>query len=1768
MADKGSSSPTTTDGQRKALLRIGDIASQIAVPTHQHLVPYVDPEELALTKSTRQVLRWLLQKEKLGQDAFLLGPPDGRMRSIAFKFAQLTNREVEYVAISRDSTESDLKQRREIEGGTAKYVDQCCVRAAIHGRILILDGVQSCERNLLPLINNLLENREMALEDGRFLVSPKRYQALLSDSSADAAALADRKLVPVDPKFFVIAIGLPVPPFTGYPLDPPFRSRFQAKFVSRLNADETVRTLTTSGATKLVPAHVDALKRIASVAEVLAANQAEYRLAEFTGDLVVVVKLLHHGVAPIHALDLVYPFMSLPTTDKHSRIVLEGVLRRFGLTHEQLTDAPMPGLMPALRDPAFPTGLVLTPTFEAALMKMHACHTAVGDFCLVGGKGAGKSHLVRHFCASLGLEMLLVPVFKDMSSRELLQRRSTTFAGDTTWVDAPLVDAMLTGRVAVLDGVESLAHGSLATLECIVHNRSVTLPDGRRLVSDKQYARLPAREKALVERIHPSFRLIALARPTVMGSDAKTWLTPEAAALFPFVQLAPLTKAEEATLLQATVPNADPALVDQLIQVAVALQNAHDDVSALAHSVSLRQLIKLAQRMTAFPGDSLWDEVHRVTMTRFAPVIVREQLSGLMAQIGVAMPPLRRADEEAPLSLRKIENDQKLAIGDVVVPIKQDADPLLIPHTLFYENQRQFTVLRDLLKDWLQGEHILLIGNQGVGKNKLVDYLLGQLQRERQYIQLHRDTTVQALTAIPVIKEGVLSYEDSPLVVAARMGHVLVVDEADKAPTHVTAILKSLIEDREMLLGDGRRITMMPQSNLDVVLHPEFRMIVLANRPGFPFLGNDFFRECGDVFASHAIDNPDVPSEVAMLQQYAPNVAVPLLEKLSRAFAELRVNVQDGDINYPYSTREIVHIARHLEQFPDEGLSNVLHNVFDFDVMDSTTRQVVIAALKKHGIPIATQDGYQIQLAVMHPLPASTVQHEWVVAGPTVEARVERKPPALRGGWDLKLSPTQTLTKLEGRNNVFSEKLFSVHLPMETTVLSVAAFDHVVYLIGTNPIQLIVLDTQSWAVATVSLHEYFPLQRGFPALHVIAVARDQLIVVNVDDGTVLVVKEWKIFSMSVALIKGRSTMVGRVAAGPAVAPYVAVIAQEGESHVDVVMVDGDHARIVLPAPVARMHAATGPRILVQSPTSALMLVDVITAHVQEFASTSGDAAMPLAAMHALEDARFLGVASVDQVLVLDVLPARIIAYRVATLENPYVNVDPVARTLLAQQHVVVYPSAVPGQGTAEVLDLGHCATRHVPVELPLPFTAKLQTEATFAEYKGDRVPAALAVLDVGAGCVAVVDSTGMIQVLQVALEQLKTDLHNWRRLIGSDASADRERLDVTIVDDSSNDESIAKQLEALGIGKGKGKGSGEGEGTGDGEGKGSGSGTGVSGEGGSTGATRTSAEALSLEEIITNAKGDKQATASVTIRTSAPATGEITEAIREMHDEAVRQRMAQLEMREPDMKTYQTYKEEVAKEIQQVRQLIESTQRKQKERVWLKNQSTGELDDRKLVEGLVGDTNIYKRRGDEDPTMGSLFDVPKRVIFSFDLSASMFKFNSHDARLQRSIELALLVMQSFRGFENKFRYEIRGHSGDSASLEFVTEPNYPKDEKDELRVLTKMASHAQYCLTGDHTMASIKQAIQDVTKQESDEAFVVVLSDANISQYNIQPNDLAQVLSLDDRVQAYIIFIGTLADQAEQLRKAMPGKAFSCLDTRQLPQIMKRIFTGMVRSNL
>jgi midasin (ATPase involved in ribosome maturation) len=123
------------------------------------------------------------------------------------------------------------------------------------------------------------------------------------------------------------------------------------------------------------------------------------------------------------------------------------------------------------------------------------------------------------------------------------------------------------------------------------------------------------------------------------------------------------------------------------------------------------------------------------------------------------------------------ENNQ-LSIGHVTATITTPKDIEKVPRPLFYENAAHSLVLQTLLRTHTAPKHnaFLLIGNQGVGKNKLVDQLLSLLQREREYVQLHRDTTVQSLTVLPSLQDGKIVYEDSPLLRAAKNGTVLVID--------------------------------------------------------------------------------------------------------------------------------------------------------------------------------------------------------------------------------------------------------------------------------------------------------------------------------------------------------------------------------------------------------------------------------------------------------------------------------------------------------------------------------------------------------------------------------------------------------------------------------------------------------------------------------------------------------------------------------------------------------------------------------------------------------------------------------------------------------------------------------------------------------------------------------------------------------------------------------------------------------------------------------
>ncbi|XP_061716491.1 von Willebrand factor A domain-containing protein 8 [Cydia pomonella] len=1350
---------------------IGDVSKEIKTPKKIEYVPRkylaVENSELKyLSQSSLRNLRWMMQKDSLGQDMFLLGRPGPGRRKVALQYLELTQRELEYVALSRDTTEADLKQRREIQQSTAKYFDQSAVRAAVEGRVLVLEGIEKAERNVLPVLNNLLENREMHLEDGRFLVPAARYDKLLKEHGEEE--LSKWRLVRVDENFRVIALGLPVPRYSGQPLDPPLRSRFQARDVVTIGFGEHLNTLKDE-APKVDQAKLEQL--LSAAYALISPELQQVSLPDFPVDSLHAAALIleKNPSIPIHKLIyLLYPYKTFLTKEhiKNAEAVLLNLkidtapqwsisLKDIQFKENALLTMDINGVTSQFAVPCGEgkkgreeKGVVKT-AFQSELLNELLLSHSVGDFCIVGPKGCGKSLLVTQLSSLLGYTIEPIVLYQDMTARDLVQQRTTLDNGDTVWRNSALVDAALKGHLAVLDGLHRIHASTLAVLHRLVHDRELQLHDGKRLLRHDRYDDLIASgitqqelEESGVLRIHPAFRIVALAEPPTLGRGPH-WLSPEILSLFIFHEMRNLSKNEEIFIINSLYGDISQPL-HSIINLADELRSSDDaTLKNLSSSLSTRQLLRIASRMASYPTDSAYETVQRTFLAKFLPNLARRALDGACTRIGID-PPRKfglfgGTEKKVSCSVK----NGVVTIGNTSTEVFKTNALTKVPDILFYDVPQHVRLLEWLLQDFLLGNHLLLVGNQGVGKNKIADRLLQLLNRPREYIQLHRDTTVQSLTVQPTVQDGVVVYEDSPLVKAVKHGHVLVVDEADKAPTHVTCILKTLVENGEMILSDGRRIVpkdMMESSGGDaasfIPVHEDFRMIVLANRPGFPFLGNDFFAALGDLFSCHAVDNPSVESELELLRSYGPDVPHDVMNKLVQAFAVLRNMADQGQLTYPYSTRELVNIVKHLQKYPSEDLASAISNVFDFDRYSKEMADTLLEVLHASGLP--------------------------------------------------------TEGVLEGRSK---EALKKIQMTIERT-------------------------------------------------------------------------------------SGKDTS----------SPKHGKEDPDNKPHV------GGNT----------WAGGTGGR------------------------DTAG-----------------LG-----------------------------------------------------GKGGPYRLDKGH-------------------------------------------------------------------DVHQL---------SDAEKDDVP---------------------------------------------------------------------------------------------EHVNQAAREMNRKAFEERLKEINISEYDAKLYEQFYKAVQPQIGALRGVLAELQAKKKERQWSRHQTSGELDDGKIIEGLTGERAIYRRRTEQEPPPGAPPEKPKRLRLVLDVSGSMYRFNSYDGRLERSMEAVVLLTEAMKGYETRIRYDIYAHSGEEKALELVRVDRPPENEKQRLQIIRTMHAHAQFCWSGDNTLPGAQHAITTLAAENNEEdSVVLILSDANLRRYGIPPEHLGAILMSEPKVQAHVIFIGSLGDEANSLLRKLPvGHAHVCMDVASLPHIMQQIFAASLLDN-
>ena len=1797
------------------MTRVGDVDVRVERGECPGLVP-----RGALSGEVLSHVEWLARKWSLGSDVMLLGHNSELRRLVVLAFAEACELEVEYVKLTRDTTEADLKQRRELSGSSVVFHNQAPVRAALAGRLLILDGLEQVERNVLPALNNLLENREMGLDDGGRL------------GSAD---------LPVHPQFRVVALGLQTPPYGtgagssgGSPLDPPLRSRFSSRFVDELSAETVAGIVATSSSSSSSPRlkallgwyeslrlmRATAVEEGASLSALpsFGPRQFAYCLApDAQGREVSGPTFLARVQACVPALT----FLQSSVSPRFQETIKDGF--------ESIVNSVSPSSSPSSSSSSssFPSAGLTAPQL-AALARLEDDLLQCGrHVCLLGPRASGKSHLLRHLSTKHALTTLTFPLHSELTSRDLLQRRVTDASGATTWVDSAIVQAARRGALCLLDGIHRIPPPALMALQRLLLDGTLDLPDGERL------------------QAHANFRCVALGEAPECG---QRFFSP-ADLNMSYYALPPM-EAEDMVRACGGSSNQN-AWLDAACR-ALHAEASSSQTASSAGMAALAPTMRHRKRLGAlFPPTSssssssstaqLRAELAAQLLVRYQSEAVREAFDKVLLSLPVSAPALPSGDTSSPLPAA-VTTDTTLTIGELSCQRRVPRDASYVPQPLFYDNANHTALLGSLLRAYSSGERaFLMIGNQGVGKNKLVDRFLSLLNAEREYIQLHRDSTVNSLTLIPALRDGKIVYGDSVVIKAARRGCFLVVDEADKAPSEISFVLKLIAEDGDLALSDGRRLLSAARYRAEggdpaapdahtIVIHEDFRLVVLANRPGFPFLGNDFYQQIGGVFYNVIVENLDQESELALLQRYGDQVDVEILTKLSRAFALLREEHDGGRLAYPFSVRENVAVVRHINRYPEDGVLAAIEGILGFEQLAPSVRAHVAAIFQRAGIPVPLRAPSAAEGAGMPPLatlaqpialPAAQSRLLARLGGPEGTVRLEIKP-MKRSAWPSVQVTRAAAAFSSSRLDKFTEQLGSLQAQVNEGRMVGGVNDGLgrAHFLSVEPLAVHSYLDGLGSFLGASPSSESTSSAGYVAVELLSndmgyrLGQFSPLLLPSAAGAVVMVPE---LSMALSL-KFESDGAGEgvtQAAGSGVSvelltvplPRSLVLAPSSGGGPSIAKLFGGDAQGAAVGAGQMCSAylqggkggAESVAVLYRKGGAELALLDFRRGLVGTFSLPYGrsvdQAALYASSSPADADAHSLLVSSRGDLFHVSV-PAEMggggkVVVEAATLEGPagaavfnemreqrvmgegvYGGGPQSHGCVLSPSTVTHWPrlQAKPSEPLSVLL---HAVTSAASIHNLTRTGDALHLEVvdTAAGHKrrlalkksgGERVTAAVA----GQPVVALAHESGRIDLLETCETSLAASLRAWRKMFKQPSGGANQR-GIERVKGGGGE--AGESVPRTGLGSPKHGQVDDKDHVGGNRWAGGTGGSDTAGLGGRGGPYRLD-KGFPVRQVSDAEKS----------KVSAEARAEAAR----MASEALEKRLKEIKMGRGQFEEYLAVKGQVTKEIAEMAAVLDEYSRRASERVWLRGQAEGELDDARLVDGLTGDRHVFKRRVDPDQQQGAEEKSGgrprvKRFHFLVDVSASMYRFNGSDGRLTRLLEAVLMLMEALACVpkEVDFDYAITGHSGDSPEIQLLDFAEAkPSNEKQRHAILEQMVSYAQYSQAGDCTLAGTERALRRtieapnaagvVHPDDSIERRLFAISDANFERYNITPQKVKRVLGAgQSQCRADLILIASRDGEADDVARLCPGQVHLCLDSKDLPKLFKRLLLESFR---
>jgi cobaltochelatase CobS len=263
--------------------------------------------------------------------------------------------------------------------------------------------------------------------------------------------------------------------------------------------------------------------------------------------------------------------------------------------------------------------------------------------------------------------------------------------------------------------------------------------------------------------------------------------------------------------------------------------------------------------------------------------------------------------------------------GLEVLGYADDTHPQIpVRHPYVFRN----ALLRDVLA-YLHdagGDGMFLTGPTGSGKTSLITQIAARLNWPVQSVTCHGRMELGALIGQFVLVNGSTQFVHGPLAVAARDGHLLILNESDLMDPSELAGLNDIIEGQPLVIAEHGGEVIRP--------HPRFRVFATGNSAGAGD-GSGLYQGVlrqnlafMDRFRVIHVDYPDAEIEQQVILAAVPKLPAEIAARMIRVAEEVRrlflgSDTEAGELTVTMSTRTLVRWATLSLTF--KGAPSVFH---------------------------------------------------------------------------------------------------------------------------------------------------------------------------------------------------------------------------------------------------------------------------------------------------------------------------------------------------------------------------------------------------------------------------------------------------------------------------------------------------------------------------------------------------------------------------------------------------------------------------------------------------------------------------------------------------------------------------------------------------------------------------------------------------------------------------------------------------------------------------